>query len=120
MVKEPITETIDYLEGILDNWGAWQSHHIKLSRALRDTINLVKELTTENERYKRYYLNHEYDKMEADIKACTVKEMQLRLAEKMIDNIEGRKFRLLYEDELEQIVCEMLEGKQWNLTENRL
>ena len=58
----------------------------------------IKELNEENERYKRYYLNHEYDKMEADIRAdvqdemdnlykCVLEEKHLRYqAEEMLAN----------------------------------
>ena len=41
--------------------------------------------------------------------ADTVRKMQERLKDKMLDNVEGRKFRLLYEDELDQIGKEILE-----------
>ena len=37
-------------------------------------------LYDECERYKRYYFNHEYDKMEAEVRADTVCKMQERFA----------------------------------------
>lgn len=37
-------------------------------------------LYDECERYKRYYLNHEYDKMEAEVRADTVRKMQDSIA----------------------------------------
>ena len=43
--------------------------------------------------------------------ADTVQKMQDRLKKKMLDNIEGRKFLLLYEDELDKIAEEIIKGE---------
>lgn len=43
--------------------------------------------------------------------ADTVQKMQGKLKKKMLDNIEGRKFILLYEDELDRIAQEIIEGE---------
>ena len=40
----------------------------------------INELTDEKDWYKRYYFNHEYDKMEAEVRADTVRKMQDSIA----------------------------------------
>ena len=58
--------------------------HIEMCK---DALSLIKELTEENERlrderdrYKRYYFNHDYDRMETDIRAEAYREMQERFS----------------------------------------
>lgn len=48
----------------------------------KETFDLINRLQAENERYKRYYFNHEYDKWEKQIKAEAYKEFADRLKEK--------------------------------------
>ena len=49
--------------------------------------------------------------MELNLKQVRIalRKMQERLKEKMYENIEGRRFRILYEDEVDKIVREVLE-----------
>ena len=98
----------------------------------KSALALIKELTEENERlraelrttsdlftasndfliaecarYKRYYLNHEYDKLEADVKADTVRKMQERIkAEKFHHKNFGD---LVYLADIDRIAKEMEE-----------
>ena len=74
-------------------------------------VLLIKQLTEEKDRYKRYYFNHEYDKMEADIKADTVRKMQERLHErfKSDPNLVYSNYNI--HRYIDQIAKGMLEGK---------
>ena len=45
--RENIKQNIEYLEYVLENWTNWQTHHTKLTQALRDTLALVKDLLQE-------------------------------------------------------------------------
>ena len=45
--RENIKQNIEYLEYVLNNWTNWQTHHMKLTQALRDTLALVKDLLQE-------------------------------------------------------------------------
>lgn len=63
-----------------------------LKYAGKKALSLIKELTEENgklkderDRYKRYYFNHDYDRMEAMIKAETVSEMQEKVNAKILE-----------------------------------
>ena len=38
-------ESIKYIEDVLENWENWQSHHKALTKALRDALSLINELT---------------------------------------------------------------------------
>lgn len=49
---------------------------------INESLALIKELTEDNDRYKRYYFHHEYDKWEAEIKADTVRKMQEKIRAK--------------------------------------
>jgi hypothetical protein len=48
----------------------------------KHALALIRELTEENARYKRYYFNHEYDQWAAEIKADTVQKMRDKILAK--------------------------------------
>ena len=73
---------------------------------IRDAISLIKELTEERDRYKRYYLNHEYDKFEAEVKADTVRRMQAEIEARCI---KGGIYPAFVKSTIDRIVEEMLE-----------
>lgn len=71
----------------------------------------IEHLEDERDRYKRYYFNHEYDKMEANIRADTVRKMQERLDKHFCHDpaFLGVEQRLIM-DVIDQIAKEMVEG----------
>lgn len=72
--------------------------------AAKKLENMVKELTEDNDRYKRYYFHHEYDKWAAEIKTDTVRKMQEKIrAKSEYGTINISTWQL------DQIVKEMLE-----------
>lgn len=77
---------------------------------IRELTEENKRLRDERDRYKRYYLNHDYDRMEADIRADTVRKMQEKLHARKVSygNI---TFRVVSLDDIDQIAKEMLEGE---------
>ena len=72
---------------------------------------LFEDCYDEKERYKRYYFNHCFDKLranvEADVKADTVRKMQKLIAEHATNGY-PRKVRL---DVVDQIAKEMIGGE---------
>lgn len=70
-----------------------------------------------NLKYFEDVYNKELDKLKAEkadvtyfkaeLIADTVRKVKEKLTEKMYENIEGRRFRILYEDEIDQIIKEI-------------
>ena len=77
----------------------------------RISLSLIKELTEENARYKRYYFNHEYDQWAAEIKSDTVQQMYDKINATFwrVYSADNDHFILLQQSELDQIAKEILE-----------
>lgn len=50
--REQSDSSIKYIEDVLENWEQWQTHHSKLTNAMKDLISLANKLTEENERLR--------------------------------------------------------------------
>lgn len=60
-----------------------------LPNKVQDVLDLINRLQEENERYKRYYFNHEYDKWEKEIKAEAYKECIEKVKEEINQALES-------------------------------
>ena len=76
--------------------------------AIIDALALIDKLTVERDRYKRYYFNHDYDRMEATIKAETVRKMHSEIEERCI---KGGIYPAFVKRTIDQIAKEMVEGE---------
>lgn len=52
LYREQSDSSIKYIEDVLENWEQWQTHHSKLTKAMKDLISFAKQLTDENERLR--------------------------------------------------------------------
>jgi hypothetical protein len=83
--REQNDSSIKYIEDVLENWEQWQTHHSKLTKAMKDLISFAKELTIDIERLraevsvKRKLLDKCVD-LEDKIKADTVRKMRDRFS----------------------------------------
>lgn len=84
----------------------------------RDVLSFIEELTDERDRYKRYYFNHCFDELranvEADVRADTVRAFMEKHAEAMRlftgDSTDFTMKWCEYEVATESVAEEVLEG----------
>lgn len=112
LLKNYIKELTEENEGLRNSVVEWNEYTEEANKKLDKIYIATKNLVEENERYKRYYLNHEYDKLEAATRADTVRKMKERLMEKILENTVGNdSFAYFLKGYIDQVAKEMEEGK---------
>lgn len=80
---------------------------------IKNVHRLVEEITDEKDRYKRYYFNHCFDELranvEADVKADTVRKMQTEIEARCI---KGGIYPAFVKSTVNQIAEELVKGNE--------